>query len=105
MKGRKPSIAELPVADLPAEDARVLALVLLDASLHIRSGYPGFAAPYHSRPYAARLLVAVEDLADAAVADAQLSADNAGADPRGRHLHDLQADVVGQRAAVDEHAA
>ena len=50
-------------------------------------------------------LVSVEDLADAAVADAQLPGDDAGADAGGGHLDDLEADVVGQRAAVDEHAA
>lgn len=84
MKSRtveKFGIAELPVADLPAEDARVLALVLLDASLHIRGGYPGFAASYDARSYTASLLVAVENLADTTVADAQLSADDTGPDP------------------------
>ena len=44
----------------------------------------------------------VEDLADTAVADPELPADDAGPHPGGRHLDDLEADVVGQRPAVDE---
>ena len=47
-------------------------------------------------------LVSVEDLADAAVADAQLPGDDAGADAGGGHLDDLEADVVRERPAVDE---
>jgi hypothetical protein len=39
------------------------------------------------------------------VADAQLAADDAGADAGGRHLDDLEPDVVGQRPPVDENAA
>ena len=50
-------------------------------------------------------LVSVEDLADAAVADAQLPGDDAGADAGGGHLDDLEADVVGQRPPIDEHPA
>lgn len=37
--------------------------------------------------------------------DPQLAGDDAGPDPVMGHLHDLVADVVGQRPAVDEHAA
>ncbi len=37
--------------------------------------------------------------------DPQLPRDDAGSDSGGRHLDDLQADVVGQRSAVDEDAA
>ena len=50
-------------------------------------------------------LVSVEDLADTAVADAQLPGDDAGADAGGGHLDDLEADVVGQRPPIDEHPA
>ena len=50
-------------------------------------------------------LVSVEDLRDATVADAQLPRDDARPDAGGRHLDDLQPDVVGQRPAVDEDAA
>ena len=50
-------------------------------------------------------LVSVEDLADAAVADAQLPGDDAGANAGGGHLDDLEADVVGQRPPIDEHPA
>ncbi len=54
---------------------------------------------------AARLLVAVEDLGDAAVGDAQLSRDDARTDSGCRQFDDLQADVVGQRPAVDKDTA
>ena len=50
-------------------------------------------------------LVPVENLGDAAVADAQLATDDAGADAGGGQLHDLQANVVRQWSAVDEDAA
>ena len=39
------------------------------------------------------------------MADPELARDDAGADAGGGHLDDLEADVVGQRPAVDEHAA
>ena len=39
------------------------------------------------------------------MADAQLARDDAGPHAGRRHLDDLEADVVGQRAPVDEHAA
>ena len=55
------------VADLPAEDARLLALVILDPGLHLGRGDPGLAAADHARTDAARLLVALQDLADAPV--------------------------------------
>lgn len=50
-------------------------------------------------------LVPVENLGDAAVADAQLATDDAGADASGGQLHDFQANVVRQWSAVDEDAA
>ena len=37
--------------------------------------------------------------------DAELARDDAGPHARSGHLDDLEADVVGQRPAVDEHAA
>ena len=37
--------------------------------------------------------------------DAQLTRDDARPDPGGRHLDDLQPDVVGQRPPVDEDPA
>ena len=95
----------LPVPDLPAEDARVLPLVVLDLHLDLRGGELGLAAAQDAGPYAPRLLVAVQDLAHAPVAHAELAADHAGPDPGGRHLDDLEADVVGQRPPVDENAA
>ena len=67
--------------------------------------HPGLAPPDGPRPNGARFLVAAEDFGDAAVRYAQLAGDDAGSDAVVRHLHDLMADVVGQRPAVDEHPA
>lgn len=71
----------------------------------MKASHPGLAASYRSGPDGARLLVPAQDLGDAAVGDAQLAGDDAGPDPVVGHLHDLVSDVVGQRAAVDEHPA
>ena len=46
-------------------------------------------------PNAARLLVAVEDLGDAAVGYAQLARDDTGTHSSSGELHNLQSDVVG----------
>lgn len=48
-------------------------------------------------------LVAIEDLGDAAVRDAQLPRDDTGPHPSRRHLHDLQSYVIRQGPPVDEH--
>lgn len=69
------------------------------------SSHPGLAASYRSGPNGAGLLVAAEDLGDAAVRDPQLSGDDAGPDPVVSHLHYLVSDVIGQRPAVNEHPA
>ena len=61
--------------------------------------------PLLTWPYGSGLLVPVEYLGDAAVADAQLPRDDAGPHAGRRHLDDLQPDVVRQGAAVDEHPA
>lgn len=50
-------------------------------------------------------MVSAQDLRDAAVGHAQLAGDNAGPNAVMGHLHDLVPDVVGERPAVDEHAA
>jgi len=65
----------------------------------------GFAAADGAWPHAASLLVALEDLADAAVRDAQGPADDARSDTARRQLDDPQSDVTRQRSPVDEYAA
>ena len=65
----------------------------------------GLGAADDARTDAARLLVAVQDLGDAAVRNAQLAGNNAGTDAGRGQFDDLQSNVVGQRSAVDEHAA
>ena len=47
----------------------------------------------------------VEDLRDASVADPQLPADHTGSHPGRSHLDDLESDVVGEGAPIDEHPA
>lgn len=59
------------------------------------------AVAANPRPY----LVSVQNLADAAMRDAQLTRDDTGPDSSGGHLYNFQADVVGQGAAVYEDAA
>lgn len=64
--------------------------------------YLGFAASDGSGSDRTRLLVPAQDFGHAAVGDAELSGNDARPDPVVGHLHDLVADVVGQRSAVDE---
>lgn len=63
------AVRQQAVPDLPSEDARVPLLVSPDVFHHSGSGDPGFAAPDGSGQNRARLVVAREDLADAAVRD------------------------------------
>ena len=97
-------LLEQAVADLPREDAAVLFLVVLDAFLDLWRGDARLGAADDAGPDGAGLLVALQDLADAAVAHPQLPADHTGPDALSRHLHDLQADMVGQGTTIDENA-
>lgn len=68
--------------------------------------WPFFRSNYERRYWQrATHLVAVQDLGDASVGDPQLARDDAGTDSCSGHLHDLQADVAGQRSSVDEDAS
>lgn len=88
-------VAELPISNLPAEDAGVFSLVLLDSPFDVRRSYPGLATTNHTWSNAASLLVAVKDLGDAAVRDPQLAGDDTRTDPRGGHLDYLETNVIG----------
>jgi len=72
---------------------------------HGGRGDPRLAAPDGPREDGARLVVARQDLADAAVGDAQLPADVAGSNPELGQLHYPEPDRVGERPAVHEHTA
>lgn len=72
---------------------------------HGGCGDARLAAPDGPGQDGARLVVAGQDLADAAVRDAQLPADVARPDAELRQLHDPEPNGVGERPAVDEHAA
>lgn len=50
-------------------------------------------------------LISVQDLGDTSMGHPKLTGDNAGTDSRGRHLDDLQADMVRKRSPVDEDAS
>ena len=51
------------------------------------------------------LYAPIQDLADAAVAYSELSADDTRTDASCGHLDDLQPNVVGKRPAIDEHTS
>ena len=50
-------LLDQPLSDLPAEDARVVFLVLLDLVLHLRRGHPWLAASDNTRSDTSRLLI------------------------------------------------
>ena len=96
----------LPVSDFPGENAMILHAIGLNTALDVWLEAvlrPG--STYDSGADAARLLVSVEDLWDAAVRHAQLARDDARTDASSRQFDDLQSDVVRQWSAVDEHTA
>ena len=51
------------------------------------------------------LLLPIKNLANTAVADPELPADDAGPHPGRRHLDNLQSDVIGKRPPIDEHSS
>lgn len=67
-----------------------------------RCGDPRLAASDCPREDGAGLVVASQNLADAAVGHAQLPADVTGSNPELRQLHYPEPDGVGERPAVDE---
>lgn len=64
--------------------------------------YLWLAASDGPRPDGSSLLVPAEDFGDAAVGHPQLTGDDARPDTVMGHLHDLMANMVGERSAVDE---
>ncbi len=93
------------IPNFVAENAFVGLLVLVNLLLNLRHGHPGLGTSNDAGSDRSGLLVPVQDLADAAVADPELPGDDARPDPRRRHLHNLEPDLVGQGAAVDEETA
>ena len=93
------------VPDLPGEDAGVLELEVADEVDDLGRGDAGLGAADGAGEDGAGLVVAGEDLGNAAVGDAELAGDVAGADAELGELDDADADVVGERPAVDEHPA
>ena len=90
---------------LVAQHVGTLGSVLVDLGLDLGRGGARLAAADRARPDAARLGVALQDLAHAAVRDAQLTRDDARSRALRGHLDDAHADARGQRTTVDEHAA
>lgn len=97
-------VSEQPFPDLPGEDARVLVLVGADGVDDARRRHPRLASADRSRKDRPGVVVAGEDLADAAVRNLQLTGDVARTDPVLGQLHDPQSDGVGERSTVDEDA-
>ncbi len=84
----------------------ILHAVGLDAALDVwLEAVLGSGTANDSGPDASSLLVAIEDLGDASVRDAQLPGNDAGTDASGRQFDNLQSDVVGQWTSVDEDSA
>ena len=83
------------VPNFPREHARILNLVVVNPLLDVRRGHLGLGAADDAGPDGSCFLVAVKDFGDAAVGDAKLPGDDAGPHAGRRHLHDLEADVVG----------
>jgi len=93
------------VPDFPAEHAASLrTLIFLNFGLYLGRGHSGLGAADDARPDRARLLVSVEDLADTAVTDSQLTRNDAGPHSGRSHFDNLQPNVVWQRSAIDEDA-
>lgn len=65
----------------------------------------GLAASNGTRTDGACLLVPAQDLRDTTVGHAQLARDDTRPNAMVGHLHDLVADVVGQRPAVDKYTS
>ncbi len=93
------------MADFAAEHAVVLPLVLVDLLLDFGSGHSRLRAANNSWPNGTGFLVAIEDFADTAVTDPELSGDDARPHAGRRHLNYLEADVIWQRSAIDKNAA
>ena len=98
-------LREQSVADLPREDGRTLALVLGNLLHDLGRGDSRLTAADGAGPDRARLVVAAEDLAHAAVRHLQDAGDVTGPGAAVCELHDPLTGRVRQRTAVDEHTA
>lgn len=76
-----------------------------DCPLCGKDTHSGLAAADGPRPDGPRLLIATENLGDAAVRHTQLAGDDTGPNTVVGHLHYLVADVVRQGSPVDEDPA
>lgn len=92
------------VANLPTEDARILAAIVCDAALDSGGGNSRFATADDTGADGARLLVTVEDLTDATVWHPKLPWDDARTHTARSQFDDLEPDLIRERTPVDEHA-
>lgn len=99
------ALGQQPIANLPRKDARILLLQLAYVADDLRRGDTRLGAANGAGQYGAGLVIARQDLRDAAVRDAQLARDVARPDAETGQLDDAHARCVGQRASVDEEAA
>ena len=61
MFNQQPTHLQQLIPDLPREDVGLIPLHLLDFGLDFRGGHPGLGAPDDAGPYAAGLLITIED--------------------------------------------
>ena len=99
------AVGEQPVADLPGEDAGILELELLDVLDDLGRGDAGLATADRAGQDAAGLVEARQDLAHAAVADAELARYVAGSDAQPGQIDDARSHGVRQRSAVHKNTA
>ena len=98
-------IRQQPVANLPGEDRRALALVLRHLGDHVVRGHPGLAAADGAGTNRPGFVVASENLADAAVGDLENARNIARSGAAVRQLDNALSGGVGQRPPVHEYAA
>ena len=99
------TVSQQLVSNLPREDPRVPLLVRFDVLHDVRGCDARFGASDGAGQDGSGLVVAREDLGDAAVGDAQLAGDVARPHAELRQLHDAQPNRSRQRPPVDEDTA
>jgi len=91
-------------AYFPAEYAGVFLSQLIDPRFNFGRGHLGLRSTYYARSNRTRLLVSVQNLRYAAVRHAELARYYTRPHSTGRHFHDLQSNVIGQRTSIDKDA-
>ena len=91
--------------DLMAQNGGTLLSVVLNLGFDLWRSHSRFAPADRARLDAARLGVALKDLAHTSVAHLELPRDDTGPGTLSRHFNDAHSNVIWQRTAIDEHAS